>query len=108
MFIKLTYYEKMTPTLVNLGNINSIYPVYDTSRDRISTKIQFNDGTFINVEESLGDIMKIEQNAKDGLYQDTNFDIASVEELLRESFNKQRPRIEKNYNQKELNYNRQS
>jgi len=103
MFVKLTYYDKGTPTLVNLDNVNTIYPVFDTSRGRVSTKIQFNDGTFMNVEESIGDIQKMEQEAKLGLYQDTSYDTASVEELLKESFNRTlRPRIEKNYNQREF------
>jgi hypothetical protein len=104
MFVKLTYYDKGTPTLVNLDNVNTVYPVYDTSRGRVSTKIQFKDGEFMNVEESIGDIQKIEQEAKLGIYQDTSYDTASVEELLKNSFNRQvasRPR-EKNYNTREF------
>jgi len=102
MFVKLTYYDKGTPTLVNLANVDTIYSVYDTSRGRISTKIQFSGGNIMNVEESEAEILKLYQDAKDGFHQSTDFPRPSIEELMKKSYDdKFGKRPEKNYNQKE-------
>ena len=87
MIIKLTYYGKGTPTLVNIDNVETIYSVADSSRGKISTKIQFASGSYMNVEETPAEIMDIQNNIMNGVLQDTNFDTPTVKDLLKSSFN---------------------
>ena len=56
MLLKLTFYRNNKTTLVNSLAIKSIYSVYNKVTDDYTTKIEFLDGTFINVEESLDEI----------------------------------------------------
>lgn len=89
MLIKLTYYGKNHPTLVNTEKIETIYRLYDKSTGRYSTKITFGNNSYVNVEEDLETIMKIQQDFHEGKYQDTTcITPPFVDE-----------RIENNYNQ---------
>lgn len=67
MLVKLTYYGTGKPTLVNLSKIETIYQVYDKYKERVSTKIQFQGGGFINVEEDLQTILKIQWDFNGGI-----------------------------------------
>ena len=100
MLLKLTYYGSTRPTLVNVNNVESIYQVYDKVGRRYSTKICFKGNeSFINVEEDLQTIMKLEQESISGVFQDTEWETPSVEERMeqsyeQQSYKQQRPRYD--------------
>jgi hypothetical protein len=60
MLLKLTFYRTNKTTLVNSLAIKSIYSVYNKVTNNYITKIEFLDGTFINVEESLEEIYHLQ------------------------------------------------
>lgn len=103
MLIKLTYYGTSRATLVNFDNVESIYQVFDKQQKRFSTKICFNGNqSFINVEEDLQTIMKLQQEYVNGKFQSTDFTTPTIEERFEDSYYKhenQYPRKrERNYN----------
>lgn len=112
MLIKLTYYGTNRPTLVNLDNVESIYQVYDRQQKRFSTKICYNGNTsFINVEEDLKTIMKIQQDVNEGIFQDLDFETPTIEDRFEDSYYKterqHQPRgRERNYNMDDSYNNR--
>lgn len=69
MLIKLTYYGSGSTTLVNTDQIETIYSLFDKTQGRYSTKITFGNNSYINVEESIADIMKIQEDLLNGIYQ---------------------------------------
>jgi hypothetical protein len=113
MLLKLTYYGTTRPTLVNVKNVESVYQVYDKIGRRYSTKICFKGNeSFINVEEDLQTIMKLEQESMEGTFQDTDWETPSIEERLEQSFEQQtyqprpqRPRYDNRTYGRERNYN---
>ena len=86
MLVKLTYYSTGNPTLVNLNNVETIYQVADKYKSRISTKIQFKGGGFVNVEEDLQTIMKIQWGMMNGVSQELEFESPSIDEMLEQSY----------------------
>jgi hypothetical protein len=112
MLIKLTYYGTIRPTLVNLDNVESIYQVYDKHQKRFSTKICFRgNDSFINVEEDLKTIMKIQQDIKEGVFQELDFETPTIEDRFVDSYYKTereyQPRTrERNYNMEDSYNNR--
>ncbi len=60
MLIRLTYQGKGTPTLVNLQNVKNIYPILDKRNNKVVTKIEYMDGTYVNVEEDVKEIFEIQ------------------------------------------------
>jgi hypothetical protein len=98
MLIKLTYYGKSKPTLVNLNNVETIYQVADKYQQKLSTKIVFKGGNYVNVEEDLQTILGLQNDVLSGDYQSTKWDSPSVDELLENEYNKRtndRPRYNK-------------
>lgn len=88
MLVKLTYYGTDRPTLVNLGNVESIYQVFDKVSKRYSTKICFKGNeSYINVEEDLQTILRLDQETKEGHYQNYDWETPSLEERLETSYN---------------------
>ena len=83
-----------------MNNVESIYQVYDKVGRRYSTKICFKGNeSFINVEEDLQTIMKLEQESISGVFQDTEWETPSVEERMeqsyeQQSYKQQRPRYD--------------
>jgi hypothetical protein len=63
LLLKLTFYRNNKTTLVNSLAIKSIYSVYNKVTDDYTTKIEFLDGTFINVEESLEEIYHLQSES---------------------------------------------
>ena len=59
MLIKLTYQGKGTPTLVNLQNVKNVYPILDKRNDKIVTKVEYIDGSYVNVEEDVKTIFLV-------------------------------------------------
>jgi hypothetical protein len=107
MLIKLTNYGSNRPTLVNLDKAESVYQVYDRTKKRMSTKICFSgNNSFINVEEDLQTIMKLQQEAMEGEFQDTEWITPTIEERIESSYQEHRnyrPRMERSYNQYDEN-----
>jgi uncharacterized protein YlzI (FlbEa/FlbD family) len=104
MLIKLTYYGSGNPTLVNTENIETIYQLFDKTQGRYSTKITFGNNSYLNVEESLTEIMKIQENFYKGIYQDTECALpsATIQERFEESYQqpqRRQYRPRKNYEQ---------
>lgn len=56
MLIKLSHYPNGKTTLVNLFSVKSIYSVFNRTTEENVTKIEFVDGTFVNVLESPDEI----------------------------------------------------
>lgn len=90
MLVKLTYYGTGKPTLVNLSKIETIYQVYDKYKERVSTKIQFQGGGFINVEEDLQTILKIQWDFNGGVAQDFDWQSPTIDEMVESSYEKTR------------------
>ncbi len=60
MFIKLSYYPNKKTTLVNPFSVKSIYSIYNRVSEEIVTKIEFVDGTYVNVYESPDEIHSLQ------------------------------------------------
>jgi hypothetical protein len=105
MLIKLTYYGSGNPTLVNTDNIETIYQLFDKTQGRYSTKITFSNNSFLNVEESLTDIMKIQQDFHKGIYQDNECALPTftIQDRFEDSYKPQRRgyRPRKNYEEQQ-------
>jgi hypothetical protein len=59
MFIKLTFYPSNKPTILNVSSIKSIYQVYNKQGGEYNTKIEFNNGSYVNVYETLDEILMV-------------------------------------------------
>lgn len=93
MLIRLTYYGKGVPTLINTDKIQTIYQLFDRTQGKHSTKITFSDNTYVNVEEDLETILKIQQDFYEGKYQDPTCATPTIQEKFEENFNLiERPR----------------
>ena len=91
MLVKLTYYGTNKPTLINLKSVTNIYQVFDKINRRFVTKVCFDANNYLNVEESLQTIMKLEQDHLKGEYQDLDFDNPQVfDERVEEDFKRTR------------------
>lgn len=88
MLVKLTYYGTGKPTLINLSNVETIYQVADKIQQRISTKIVFKGGNYVNVEEDLQTILGIQNDNLNGKRQSTDWYSPSVDELLENDYNR--------------------
>jgi hypothetical protein len=60
MFIKLSYYPNKKTTLVNPFSVKSIYSIYNRVSEENVTKIEFVDGTYVNVYESPDEIYSLQ------------------------------------------------
>lgn len=108
MIIKLTYYGTNRVTLVNLEKVESMYQVYDKINRRFSTKICFNgNNSYINVEEDLQTILKLQHDFLTGEYQSSDWESQTVDERFEESFYRsEKPMYDRpRYNPRERNYN---
>jgi len=82
MLLKLTYYGKDSTTLVGTEQIETVYRLYDKTRDKYSTKITFASGTYINVEEDLSHILKVQNEfVLDGNPQETTCVVPMIEDV---------------------------
>ena len=88
MLVKLTYYSTGYPTIVNLSNVETIYQVADKNQNRISTKIVFKGGNYINVEEDMQTILSIQWGMMNGISQDLDFNSPSIDEMLQNAYDK--------------------
>lgn len=106
MIVKLTYYGTNRSTLVNLSKVESMYQVFDKIHRRFSTKICFNgNNSFINVEEDLQTIMKLQHEFLGGEYQSSEWDTQTIDERFEDTFYRsEKPR----YAPRERNYNTQN
>lgn len=92
MLIKLTYYGTGKPTLVNLESVETMYQVVDKHKSRLSTKVLFKGGNYINVEEELQEILKLQWEMENGSHQDFDWQSPTIDDLLELDFNRQQSR----------------
>lgn len=88
MLVKLTYYGTGKPTLVNLNNVETVYQVVDKIQQKLSTKILFKGGNYINVEEDLQTILGYQNDAMNGNPQSTKWESPSIDEMLETDYNR--------------------
>lgn len=101
MLLKLTYYGKSVPTLVNFDSVETLYEVYDRKMQRVNTKILFRGGNFINVEEDLQTILKLSHDHHSGDYQDTAWVSSNIiDRAIEDNYEEQR------FMNRERSYNR--
>lgn len=111
MIVKLTYYGTNRATLVNLSKVESMYQVYDKLHRRFSTKICFNgNNSFINVEEDLQTIMKLQHEFLGGEYQSSEWEGQTIDERFEDSFYRsERPSYDRTkFAPREKNFNTQN
>lgn len=103
MIIRLT--KLGNPVLINFDNVTSC-EVMENNGGRL-TKVWLIGGTYINVEESLEDILNLQLNYLNGTYQDTTCITQPIQERLESTFNR-RPRVyrKNNYEVQPENQNR--
>lgn len=65
MFIKLSHYPTRKPNLINPFLVKLIYSVFYKVTEEVNTKIEFVDGTFTNVYESVDEIYSLQMNQSD-------------------------------------------
>ena len=97
MLIKLTYYGTGKPTLVNLESVETMYQVIDKNRTRLSTKVLFKGGNYINVEEELQEILKHQSNLTKGIDQDFDWQSPTIDDMLELDYNRQQTRPQQRY-----------
>lgn len=97
MLIKLTYYGTGKPTLVNLESVETMYQVVDKNKSRLSTKVLFKGGNYINVEEELQEILKLQWEMSNGTAQDFDWQSPTIDDLLELDYNRQQTRPQQRY-----------
>jgi len=101
MLIKLTYYGTGKPTLVNLESVETMFQVVDKYKNRLSTKILFKGGNFINVDEELQDVLKIQSEMMNGRCQDFDWQSPTIDELLETDFYRQQSKPKRDWTRNE-------
>jgi hypothetical protein len=106
MFIKVTYFGKDRPTLINVDKIETMYQKIDRNANRICTSIQFSKENYILVEESLQDIIKLIEDAKNGIAIG-NIETQTFDQLIEQSYQSQQEVIRNDYQRppQRRNYN---
>lgn len=84
--IKVTYFGKNRPTIINTDKVESIYEMIDTHSQTKCTKIQFTKDNYILVDETPQEIMKMEWSVKNGETIDMDFESPSLDEMIRSSY----------------------
>lgn len=95
MLIKLTYTGKGIPTLVNLNNVKNIYCIHDKRTNSILTKVEYVDGSFINVVEDIKTIYEIYFNLMNGVI-DMDWSVPTIDSMITNSYNKTTEYAQKN------------
>jgi hypothetical protein len=108
MFIKLTNANSKRPVVINPSNIHSMYEMVDRTNGNFITKINFNENSYIMVNERLEDIYKLGVLLTKGVDQvDIDWTVQTIDERVEESFKprtyERRPRAYDNNRQR--NYN---
>ena len=71
--VRLTYTENGKSSLVNLDNMKASYRIFEKSKQRPATRINFATNDFIIVDEKIQRIMELAQDQTKGIYQSTNW-----------------------------------
>jgi hypothetical protein len=108
MFIKLTNANSKRPVVINPSNIHSMYELVDRTNGNFITKINFNENSYIMVNERLEDIYTLGGNLTKGVDQvDIDWTVQTIDERVEESFRprtyERKPRTYDNNRQR--NYN---
>ena len=108
--IKVTYFGKNRPTIINTDKVESIYEMIDVNSQNRCTKIQFSKDNYILVEETPQEIMKMEWSVKNGESIDMDFESASFDEIIKSSYDNHsnfRPQFQQRPPQRRRMYNNQ-
>ena len=84
--IKVTYFGKNRPTIINTDKIESIYEMIDSNTQAKCTKIQFAKDNYILVDETPQDIMKMEWSVKNGKATEMDFESPTFDEMAKGSY----------------------
>jgi len=103
MLIRLT--KMGSSILVNFNQVTNC-EVMQTAQGRL-TKIWMLGGAYVNVEESLEDIMKLQLDYVNGNYQDTTCAIQPIQNRMEDSYQAQVRRPRRNYSNNELFNNKE-
>lgn len=109
--VKLTYTITGKATLLNLDKMTTAFRIFEKSTRAYATRINFENDSFVIVNEELQEIMKLGQENEQGEYQSTDWveldagDGSEFHERLEQNyqsnyqpqFNNRRPR-QNNYN----------
>ena len=84
--IKVTYFGKNRPTIINTNKVESIYEMIDVNSQNRCTKIQFGKDNYILVDETPQEIMKMEWSVKNGEPIDMDFESPTFDEIVKTSY----------------------
>jgi hypothetical protein len=101
MILRLT--KMGSPVLVNFQNVTNC-EVYQTQQGTL-TKIYVVGGTYVNVEETIEDILKLQLDWVNGVYQDTTTQIPSLNQRFENSYSTttyKRPRRQRVFNNSDV------
>jgi hypothetical protein len=107
MFIKVTYFGKNRPTIINVDKMETMYQKIDRNSNRISTCIQFSKDNYILVDETPQEIMQLIEGAKNNA-PIGNIETQSFDELMETSYQGQQQYIHQDFQrpqQRRRNYN---
>ena len=94
--IKVTYFGKNQPTIINLDNMETMYQKIDRKSNRISTCIQFSKDNYILVEETPQEIMQLIEDAKNNVPM-PKIETQTFDELMEHSYQGQQQFIQDEY-----------
>lgn len=98
MLLRLT--KQGNPVLVNFNNVTNC-EVFSNPQGNF-TKIYLVGGIYVNVEESMEDILNLQLNHINGNYQDTTCPVQTINERFENTYNSdirvRRPRKTRSYN----------
>jgi hypothetical protein len=84
--IKVTYFGKNRPTIINTNKVESIYEMIDVNSQNRCTKIQFGKDNYILVDETPQEIMKMEWSVKNGEPIDMDFVSPTFDDIAKSSY----------------------
>lgn len=108
MFIKLTNANSKRPVVINPSNIHSMYETVDRTNGNFITKINFNENSYIIVNERLEDIYKLGVLQSKGMDQtDIDWSVPTIDERVEQSFTPRtyERRPNHRYNNRQPNFN---
>ena len=88
--IKVTYFGKNRPTIINTDKVESIYEMICAKTNKRCTKVQFTKDNYILVDETPQEIMKMEWSVKNGQAIDMDFESPSIDDIIETSYYRQR------------------
>lgn len=84
--VKVTYFGKNRPTIINTDKVESIYEMVDVNSQKRCTKVQFSKDNYILVDETPQEIMKMEWSVKNGNPIDMDFESPTLDDIIENSY----------------------